>query len=356
MPSQGVPLKFGVFVGQPSPPFEEILRLGIRCEKSGFDSFWFADHLMSPPPERCIVADGFTVLAAMATHTNRITLGTSVTCVHRRHPYLLAQAVSTLDHLSKGRAILGLGSGEAMNLAPIQVPWDRPVARTLEAVELIKQLWKENYLFDFDGEFYQIKQGFLQLEPYQKPHPPVYYAANGKRTLRLLGQYWEGWLPVLETPKTYGKHVDIIEMGARESGRSIKDVDCCLPIFTAVSGESEDAWSTLRPWGIFLATLPKKLEEAGYHLKELQGISRDNYFDELLVTREDHNSYMKAGEFITEEMIRDFFIAGTVDECIDRIEMFRDAGMDHLLLMNLDPNDDSTLGFYENEIIPYFKE
>ena len=76
---------------------------------------------MSPPPERCNVPDGFTVLAAMAAKTEKLTLGTSVTCTHRRHPYLLAQAVSTLDHLSKGRAILGLGSGEAINLSPIQV-------------------------------------------------------------------------------------------------------------------------------------------------------------------------------------------------------------------------------------------
>ena len=92
-------------------------------------------------------------------------------------------------------------------------------------MKLIKQLWNEDDFFDFDGEFYRIKHGLLQLEPYQKPHPPVYYAANDERTLKLLGRYWDGWLPILETPETFEKHVGIIKQGARESGRSIEDVD-----------------------------------------------------------------------------------------------------------------------------------
>ena len=129
-----------------------------------------------------------------------------------------------------------------------------------------------------------------------------------------------------------------------------------MPLFSAVSRDSEEALKSLLPWGIFLATLPHKLEEAGYYIKELNNVSRDNYFDELRATKENHDSNMNAGAFITEDMVQDFFITGTVDERIDRIEKFREAGMNHLLLINVGSEDDTTLSFYENEIIPYFKE
>ena len=351
-----VALKFGFFIGQPSPSFEEMLRQGKRYEKAGFDSFWYADHTLIPPPERCFVPDAFMVLAAMATHTKKLTLSTSVTCVHKRNYFLLAQIIASLDQLSKGRAILGIGSGEAMNLDPLDIPWDRPVARTLEAIELMKRLWKEDYLFDFEGEFYNLKQGFLQLEPYQKPHPPIYYAANGPRTLELLGRYWDGWLPVIENPKIYRKHVDIIEKGAKKAGRSIKDIDCGMSLFTAVSNDSDEALKALLPDSYFLVSIPKKLEEAGYDISGLEGISEDYYIDQLLVSNEDQEKYQKAGEIVTEEMIRDFLVVGTPEECIEQIDRFRKAGMNHLLIVNFGPDLDKTIEYYEKEIIPYFKE
>ena len=185
-------MKFGFYIDQPSPPLNEILRLAKRCEDAGFDSLWMTDHTMVTPPEMVYVPDAYMTLAVLARNTSKITLSTVVTCVHRRNYAVLAHLIATLDHFSGGRAILGVGSGEAMNLDPFGIDCDRPIKRTVEALDIIKRLWREDEPFSCEGEYYNIENGFLQLETVQKPHPPIYYAANGPRAMRLVGRYYDG--------------------------------------------------------------------------------------------------------------------------------------------------------------------
>ena len=247
-----------------------------------------------------------------------------------------------------------MGSGESMNFDPFGIDWDRPVSRTVEALEIMKRLWKEDEPFSFQGEFYNLENGFLQLDSIQKPHPPIYIAANGPRAMRLVGRYYDGWVPMLETPEIYGKHVKIIEEGAKENGRSIDDVDCSLTGVSIVCEDTNDAYDIVAPIRQFLIYLPKKLVEAGY--KAPAGYPDNYYLENLMVTKEDTEKCAKAREYITEEMVRDFLVIGTVEECIDKIERYQKAGLNKLIIINLDPERERTLGYYEKEIIPYFEE
>src|SRR5688572_17295070 len=154
------------------PPFT-VTRLGARiAERVRFDSYWLIDHFMGvvPPgmwtkdltPAARMVKnpdeffDPFVVLGGLAARTRRIRLGTAVTDVVRLHPASIARAALTLQHVSKGRFILGIGAGERENTEPYGLSLARPVSRFEEALKVIRLLWGSREPFDFDGEFFKL--------------------------------------------------------------------------------------------------------------------------------------------------------------------------------------------------------
>ena len=160
-------------------------------------------------------------------------------------------------------------------------------------------------------------------------------------------------MDLLETPETSRKHVKIVEAGAKEAGRSIKDVDCGLTVPTVIREDFDEAFEIFAPVKHFLLILPKKLREAGYDTPS--EYSPNYYLDELRVTRKDQEKFERIGEYVTEDMTRSFTLIGTVDDCIEKIERYKKAGLNHLIPINIDPDVDRTLDHYERDIIPYFR-
>ncbi len=121
-------MKFGIEI--PARPASEIVRLAVLGEKVGFDTVWWTDHFSGGPPTE-IMPELFTVMALMGHETKRVGVGSAVTDIRRRHPATVAQTAATLDGISGGRTILGLGAGEATNLSPVGISAEehaRPVA------------------------------------------------------------------------------------------------------------------------------------------------------------------------------------------------------------------------------------
>ena len=135
------------------------------------------------------------VAAAAAVLTKNVPLVTSVVDTVRRHPSLLAQSALTIDHLAKGRFVLGLGSGETENTVPYGFDFAKPVSRFEEALKVIRLLWDSDGPVDFDGRFYQLHHARLDTEPYEGRHPQIWIGASGPRTLELVGRYADGWWP-----------------------------------------------------------------------------------------------------------------------------------------------------------------
>ena len=125
--------RFGYSISWSS--FEEITSKAILAEKSGFDSIWYHDHLMIPG--NAPVLESFSVLTALATKTNRCTIGQSVVDTSRRHPATIAHSALTLNHISKGRTFLGLGTGEPMNLTPLGLDMTKPLKRLRESLQFV---------------------------------------------------------------------------------------------------------------------------------------------------------------------------------------------------------------------------
>ncbi len=186
------------------------------------DSIWtpeFTDlAIASPSPHRHL--DALAVAGTVAALTKNTPISTLVVDTVRRHPAMLAQTALTLSHLSKGRFILGLGSGELENVGPYGFDFRKPVSRMIEAVKVIKLLWESTGPVDFSGEFFHLEHARLDTEPYEGKFPPIYMAAGGPRTLELLGQHGDGWFPgLINSPEHYAEHLGIIHRAAEQAGR-----------------------------------------------------------------------------------------------------------------------------------------
>jgi phthiodiolone/phenolphthiodiolone dimycocerosates ketoreductase len=159
------------------------------------DSIWtpeFTDlALSSKSPHRHL--DGLAVAAAAAVMTEKVSIGTMVVDTVRRHPSMLAQTALTIDHLAKGRFILGLGAGELENCAPYGFEFVKPVSRFEEALRVIKLLWQSDGPVDFEGQFFHLKHARMDTEPYEGRFPRIFIGAIGPRMLEIAGRYGDGW-------------------------------------------------------------------------------------------------------------------------------------------------------------------
>lgn len=343
-------IKFGQLLPIPVSPVDSLIKVGLITEKAGFDSIWAADHLLMIP--KGIVPNVWPVLAVIASQTQRIEIGTCVSDPHRIHPAVLAQMVATLDQISHGRIILGLGAGEAMNVEHFSIPWNKPVKRMVEFTKVVRDLWLKDKI-DYNGEFWKFKNAFLQIKPKRNP-VPIYFAANGKRTRKITGEIADGWLPTSRSPELYKKHLKEIKEAANRVGRVLDNFEPGLYVYVAVAEKYEEAMNHLRKIRSQVAFSPKMVTEA-YGLKIPSHLS-ENLYSEILVTDDGIKLYEEFGSYVTDEVIEDFSIVGTPKDCANKVEEFVKAGVKHFVLINMGPNPKFVLEFFSNKIIPSYRE
>jgi alkanesulfonate monooxygenase SsuD/methylene tetrahydromethanopterin reductase-like flavin-dependent oxidoreductase (luciferase family) len=343
-------IRFGCFLPIPAVQTSKLLKIAMVNEKSKFDSIWVPDHLVFVPPG--IVPEAWSTLAAIAAVTEKAALGSCVTDPHRHHPAVLAQKVATVDQISGGRVILGLGAGEAMNLEPFGIEWKSPVSKLTEFVTIMRRLLSGDVL-DYEGRFFRLKEAFLQIRPAQS-RVPIYFGANSPRTLRLTGEMADGWLSIPLSPELYGERLELVKEGAENANRSLEDIDIGVYIYTSVAEKAEVAYKQMETIKSQVIPSPELLKEAGFDVelpKELQSIS---YF-KALPDSEWVQKFLAFGERIPREAVIRFSIAGTIEDCIDKIAEFIEAGVRHFLLLNAGPNPREVMKAYGEEIIPYFR-
>ena len=186
------------------------------------DSIWtpeFTDlATVSPSPHRHL--DALAVAGAVAALTKSVSIATTLVDTVRRHPSLLAQTALTLDHLSRGRFILGLGSGELENTVPYGFDFSKSVSRFEESLKVIRLLWETDGPVDFEGEFYTLHHARMDTEPFEGRFPRIWVGAAGPRMLDIAGRYADGWLPAgAYTPEDYASKLRTIRDAAERAGR-----------------------------------------------------------------------------------------------------------------------------------------
>ena len=234
MGESGRPLKVGMFVSamqggmrDGALRWADIRRMAERSEAVGFDSFWIPDHLIfkaegqpAHGPWEC-----WSLLSALAASTARMELGTLVLCTGFRNPALLAKMADTLDEVSGGRLILGLGAGwHEPEYATFGYPYDHRVGRFAEAVGLIKTLLRDGAV-DHQGQYYTARDCVLRPRGPRPQGPPILIGAlaSGPRMLRLCAQHadlWNGWLvPHENTPAAVPPLREALDAACAAEGR-----------------------------------------------------------------------------------------------------------------------------------------
>ena len=228
-----LPTRDALLDGDPS--VEPILRLAQDAEAAGLDSVWVGDSPVARPRH-----DTMTVLAAVAARTRRITLGSAVLVAPLRHPLLVLHQAATVDLISDGRLVLGLGAGFPLaqtqqQFESLQADYARRGARLDDVLRLASHLWSGPG-GPFTGKTMSADDPKIEPGPRTPGGPPRWIAAGGPRGLRRVGELADGWLPYPPTPETYAADLAAVRRAADDAGRA-----CPVPAFYATVCVGDDA-------------------------------------------------------------------------------------------------------------------
>jgi 5,10-methylenetetrahydromethanopterin reductase len=217
-------------------PAQELIRLGALAEQLGYSSFWYTDVRML---RECYIG-----LASIALNTKRIRLATGVTDPYSRHPAITAASIATLDELSGGRAILGLGLGGA-GFRELGIAKTLPVAAMRETIGVIRGLLRGEQV-SVAGKVISLNQGRLQF-PSPRAGVPIYIATQGRQISRLCGALADGVLIAnIVSPAALSFYLEQVSGGAEQAGRSLRDIDIQLRWEICISDDEAAALKTMR--------------------------------------------------------------------------------------------------------------
>jgi len=208
------PIRFGAFL-MPHPPDEQFA-IARRVDALGYDSIWTGDHVSFHHP----LYESLTLLASYIGVTSRVRLGVGVYLLALRHPTIAAKITSTLDTLSGGRLIFGVGVGgenpkefEASGISRAERG-----ARVTEGIEVVRTLWRDSPA-SFEGRFTRFEGVSIDPKPVQKPAPPIWIGGRSDAALARAGRHGDGWLSYVVQPSRYKQSLAKIEAAAAMAGR-----------------------------------------------------------------------------------------------------------------------------------------
>ncbi len=332
-------------------------RLGMRMAKlAGVDSLLLPDHYLGfvptafwkpeyTPAAKMVPStdaffDPFVMLGMMATRYRGVRIGTGVTEAFRRHPVTLAQAFVTVDHMTKGRAILGIGNGERVNTEPYGMPFTKRVGRMEEALQIMRLLWESRgEPVSFDGPNWTLTKALFATPLYKGKAPAVWVAAHAPRMLGLPGRYADGWYPTQKmTPEEYARKLGVIRDAAVAAGRSFASFEPALQIQVALGAGRRpviDSLMKVKPataMAMLLAGAVWKKHGLTHPLGEdFEG------FGDILPNEIPLDAFASAEKQVTPELLGDGLCAGTVDEVVAYVASLLSAGLKHVVMWNIGP-------------------
>ena len=215
------------FWPSPTQSYADVIALARHVEKTGWDGIWLADHFMPNAPDTSPPwPEAWMTLAAIGANVPRVRIGTLVTGNTYRHPAVLAKMAATLDHITGGRVVLGLGAGWQENEhrqygIPFYTTGER-LGRLNEACQIVKSLFSETKT-NFEGRYYQLKDASLEPKPVQKPMPLMIGGGGEKVTLKITAKYADEW-NVWGTPDTLRSKMSILDKHCKDVGRNPKAI------------------------------------------------------------------------------------------------------------------------------------
>ena len=295
--------------GGPSPA--EIVELIVLAEQLGYESAWVAEGHGG---------DQFAVLAAAATRTSRILLGTAISSVFVRSAPTIAMAATTVDDLSGGRFILGLGSSHAAQVGPEHgAVYTKPLTRTRETVAFVRRLIRDGRA-GHDGQTLRIENFDLWYTP-RRREPPIYLSAVFAKGIALCGEIADGIILTRSTLDTAAQVRTQLDSVARAAGRDPSGIEITSLLPTVVAPSREEALAALRPGLAFYAGFFPRYNR----LMAEQGFAAEAA---AIAAAWQAGNRPAAEAAVSDAMIDATSVAGTPEQCRARVEAYRKSGMD----------------------------
>ncbi|HJR19337.1 MAG TPA: LLM class F420-dependent oxidoreductase [Actinomycetota bacterium] len=322
-------LKLGLALGYSGATVEDNSEMALEAERLGYESVWTAEAYGS---------DVFTPLAWIGAKTSKIKLGTGIAQISARTPAALAMTAATLDQLSGGRLILGLGvSGPQVVEGWYGVPFPKPLARTREYVDIVKKILRREGPVTHDGEHYPLpypggtgkgKPLKLTIHPTRK-EIPIWLAAEGPKNVALSTQICEGWLPMFYSPYR-SEEFDAALAGAPDGF----EVGCVVTVNVGASAE-EALMLPKMMLSFYIGGMGAKDEN--FHLNI---VKRMGFEDEALKVQELFMSGRReeAVKAVPDELADEISLCGPPDRIKERLEAWVKSPVTQLIVGTRDPN------------------
>ncbi|MGQ0792698.1 MAG: LLM class F420-dependent oxidoreductase [Deltaproteobacteria bacterium] len=250
-------MKFGVSLPIQRPvEFERVVELAKKAEHLGYGAVWASDHVVIPDELAGrfseVFYDPFVLLAAIASETRRIKIGTSVIILPYRNPVTVAKSVATLDVLSKGRVICGVAAGWLKEeFDALGIPFEQRGRLTDEYIEIVKTLWEEDEP-QFRGEFFSFSEIKFYPKPAQKPRPPLWIGGNSDRAIRRAAVAADGWQPIWISPENLDKRIKLLKSIAEQAGRDPSQITFSVRNrLSIIEGRGNKSRSDGAPFALF---------------------------------------------------------------------------------------------------------
>ena len=327
----GKRLKLGLSTGYwssgPPPGIENTIKM---ADDLGYDSMWTAEAYGS---------DCLTPLAWWGSQTKNIKLGTSIAQISARTPAALAMAAMTLDHLSGGRVLLGVGaSGPQVVEGWYGQPYPRPLERTREYVEILRKIFKREERVTYEGKHYQLpypggtglgKPLKSTLHPY-RPDIPVYLAAEGPKNVALAAEIADGWLPLFFTPKMNKFYQDSLDEGFSKAGKSQEGFDIASMVTIIPTDDLESGANFIRPMlALYMGGMGAK--NANFHHEVFVRMGWDGVAKKVQELYLEGKKNEAAAE-IPLELVQDVALIGPVGKIKDDIEEWKETCLTTMLI------------------------
>ena len=232
-----------------------------RAEALGFRDLWVTENTL----DHVFCFDPVAILTYAAAVTTTIRLGVSVVALPAHHPVHVAHQWASLDHLSGGRAILGIGLGREHHYAQFEIPRERRVRRFREGVELIQALWNEPRV-DYRGEIFRLEGGTMAPKPAQKPSLPIWFGVGHPNAVRRAGALADGWMGSGgSTIAAFRESVPILRAALEKAGRDPAKFPMSKRLFMAVDDRPEVARAQLNCWFTDVYHNPAGTDASGIH-------------------------------------------------------------------------------------------
>ncbi len=331
-------VKFGIAL-EPTMSNDEVIRLAKIAEANRMEHVWVCDNSPSPP-----CGDVFITLTAIALNTKTVKLGTSLCNPYTRNPALIAAAVLSLDSLSKGRAILGLGAGSNDRLGMVGQSWREPITTVKDAVNACRKF--------FNGEIVSIKSPGFQVADVQFTQAshsiPIYLGGSRPGMLGLAGEIADGVLLTCSSdylPTAIGH----LQKGADRVGRDVDEIDMTNSLVISVSDNEVEARDVARDIVLDLVAWgrPEALAMSGIRHQDQDTIRQ-------AIEKKGPDD---AADLVTDKMVDALSAAGTVERCLAKSLDQIKKGVGHLIFcLPFGPDPEEAVQRLGKELVPKIRE